>query len=277
MVISAFTTTYQCNIMDYPLEAVVRCSMDLCDDIYINDGGSTDGTLDLLYSLRNEYGSDRIRLYETKWPHDRNFWALPKNYLLDLIPKDNYILCLDADDLIHEKDFDAIRDFVKGMGNSAMSFRFIHFYGRPTHYIEGSVWYKFQTRIWKSSSGIRYINRPRGCADDLVWPDGRLAHIQGCGVSNIYMYHYGNCRDPKALGMKARRADDLYQSSEKYKDGTFPKPLSFDYAFDKTPLKLFNGSHPKYIKDWYESHKNQPTTYINNPEEPVDKLWCFKE
>lgn len=275
--LSAFTTTYQCMLMDYPIEAMVRCAMDFCDDLYLNDGGSTDGTKDLIYTLQNEYGKDRIKIYETVWPHDRDFWTVPKNFLLDKIPQENGVLCLDADDLLHEDDITKVKAVLPKLdSNMSISFSFIHFYGLPDLYIEGPAWYKYQTRLWKSSSGIRYKNIPGGCADDLMYPDGRYAHVQSCRYSGITMYHYGNCRAPQALGMKARRADDLYQCSERYKDGSLPEPLSFDYGVEKLNLNKFESTHPKYVKEWYESHKNQATKYIAKEGDIPDKLWCFK-
>jgi glycosyltransferase involved in cell wall biosynthesis len=75
--------------------------LDFCEDIYINDGGSTDGTLDILYQLQNEYGKDRVKLFERTWQHNRKMWADEKNFILDKVPMSNYNICIDADEVIH--------------------------------------------------------------------------------------------------------------------------------------------------------------------------------
>jgi hypothetical protein len=102
------------------------------------------------------------------------------------------------------------------------------------------------------------------------------AHLSRKKNSNAVLYHYGNCRDPKALGMKAKKADDLYQNSSAYVGGLLAEPRSFTYAFEKIKTNRFEFSHPKYIKDWYELHKNQPTKY-DAGDNDENKLWCFEE
>lgn len=272
-VISAHMITHQCLILDYCLEASIRSVMDFCDDLYINDGKSSDGTLDILYSLQSEYGSERIKIFERDWLHNREMWTRERNFLIEKIPAPNYIACIDSDEVIHEKDMSKIKTAVSAK-IPAISFHVIHFYGRPTHYIEGPVWYKQHTRIWLKSTGIKWIHRAGGCADDLLWPDNSPAHLvrnKNCGA---VIYHYGNCRNPRALGMKSKKADDLYQNSEEYLNGLLAQARSFNYAFDTIPTKEFKYTHPKYIEDWYEVHKNQDTSYDAGDDEN-NKLWCF--
>ena len=103
-IISAHMITHQAIVLDYCFEATIRCMMDLCDDMYINDGKSNDGTLDILYSLQKEYGSDRIKIWERAWQHTRRMWTDEKNFILDKIPQENYVLAIDADEVLHEKD-----------------------------------------------------------------------------------------------------------------------------------------------------------------------------
>jgi hypothetical protein len=273
--ISGHLITHQCIILDYCVEATIRCAMDLCDDIYINDGNSDDGTLDILHTLQNEYGKDRIKLFIRNWQHNRRMWADEKNFILDKVPSDNYILCIDADECFHEDEMVLIKNAVKNK-TPAISFNVIHFYGRPTHYIEGPHWYKQHTRLWHRSTGIRIVHKERGCADDVLWPNGMPAHIFNninCGAN---IYHYGNCRSPKALGMKAKKADDLYQYSNEYRDGKVADPRSFTYDFENIKTKLFERSHPMYIKDWYDIHKDQETVY-DAGDTKKNKLWCFED
>ncbi len=274
-IISAHMITHQAITLDFCFESTVRCMMDLCDDMYINDGKSTDGTLDVLYSLQKEYGKDRIKIWEREWKHNRRMWTDEKNFILDKIPLNAYIFAIDADEVFHETDLLNIKECVVE-GNQAISFPVIHFYGRPTHYIEGPAWYKRHTRLWYRSTGIRLVHRDNGCADDVIWPDGFPAHMGRNMLCNASLYHYGNCRDPKALGMKAKKADDLYQYSTKYEGGKLAKPRAFTYAFEKVGAKEFNYSHPKYVKEWVNSHKDQPTSFnISNNKQ--NKLWCFEE
>lgn len=271
--ISAHLITHQCLTLDYCVEATIRSMMDLCSDIYINDGNSTDGTLDLLYALQNEYGKDRVRLFVREWQHNRRMWTEEKNFILDKIPLDNYILAIDADEVLHESEMDYIRRAVHD-DHKAIAFNVIHFYGRPSNHIDGPAWYKQHTRLWKRSTGIRLKHFDKGCADDVVWPDGFPAHLGrnfNCGAK---IYHYGNCRSPVALGMKSKKADDLYQNSSAYTGGLLAKPRSFTYDFGNVPTKPFTGTHPKYAHDWVARHENQQTFY-DADDGAHNKLWCF--
>jgi glycosyltransferase involved in cell wall biosynthesis len=271
--IYACMLSHQCLELDYPIEASIRCALDLCDVVMINDGKSTDGTLDLLYKLQDEFGSDRLLVFEKVWRHDRSLWAAQRNFLIDLVEPKDYIFAIDADELIHEDDFSKIRQFTdRGVG--VLSFPVVHFYGRPTHYIQGSAWYNRHTRLWRKNTGIKIVQRPGGCADDVLWPDGYAAHLGRYVDSAVTIYHYGNCRDPRALGRKSKKADDLYQNSEAYLDGSLSADLSFDYAFEKSGAKIFTGAHPKYINQWYDMHKEQDTTYLIGGK--IKKLWCFE-
>ena len=272
--IIAHLITHQCILLDYCIEASICSMMDFCDAVYINDGKSTDGTLDVLYTLQREFGTQRLRIWERDWSHTRKMWTEERNFLIDKIPNNAYVACIDADEVIHEEDMSKIKASVD-LNIPAISFNVIHFYGRPTHFIEGPAWYRQHTRIWKKTTGIRWLHRQQGCADDLVWPNGMPAHLQGHINCGAFIYHYGNCRDPRALGMKSKKADDLYQGSEEYIGGLLPKPRSFNYAFDKVGVKEFKGSHPKYIKEWYKVHKDQ-TTYYDAGDNANNKLWCFE-
>jgi hypothetical protein len=277
-VISAFMITYQCIILDFTLEGTIRSCLDFCDYLYINDGKSTDGTRDILYSLQREYGSDRLRIFERDWLHDRSFWTAERNFLVDMIPDDFYILHVDADEVFHENDMHLIRESVEKF--LVINTPMIHFYGRPTNYITGPVWAPLHTKLFRKSTGIKLINIPGGCADDIVWPDGRCAHFSGYNSCEAVIYHYGNCRNPKALGIKAKKADDLYKNSQQYLDGSLPEPRSFSYAESDESLdamtQRFTGSHPKYVKKWVEQHEDQPLIFKALETDVPNKLWCFK-
>jgi hypothetical protein len=272
--IVAHILSHQSILLDYCLEASIRSAMDLCDEVYINEGKSTDGTRDILYDLQKEFPG-RLKIFERDWSHTRRMWTDERNFLIDKTPEDAYIFCIDADEVIHEMDIPKIKVAVYA-GFIAISFNIIHFYGRPTHYIEGPAWYKQHTRIWHKSTDIRLVHRDNGCADDVLWPNGSPAHWVGHKNCDALLYHYGNARTPKALGRKSKKADDLYQYSEIYKNGSIAEPRSFDYGFETSGAKEFRGTHPKYIQSWVEQHKDQQTIYIAE-DGKMAKLWCFEE
>lgn len=271
VIISANFITYQCIKLDYNIEAAIRSCMDLCNDVYVNDGGSKDGTLDLMYSLQKEYGKDRLKLFERKWTHDRGFWARERNFNIDQMPKETYVFNIAADECVHENDMPKIRNIVADLKGRSLRFIPLHFYGLPKYVIEGPHWAKVLSKIWQISTGARYYNIPNGCADDPLWIDKRSVHFFNCYATNIPIYHYGHCRNPKAVAMKNEKAHSLYRGEDKYHDGSFPIIESFDYEIEKymkpislDKIRLFGGTHPKYMKDWCELHNSQSTKYIGD-------------
>jgi len=267
-IIAGVFITYQCIFLDYPLEAALRSALNLCDYVAVNDGGSKDGTLDLIYALQHEYGKDRVNIFSRRWVHDRGFWARERNFVLDHIPQDHYVFNLAADECIHENDVVKIKETVAQLGDRGLRFILVHFYGRPDYVISGTHWAKVLTKLWRNDLGIRYYNITGGCADDPLWPDKSPVHFSRVYASNLRVYHYGHCRTPKALAIKNEKAHSLYRGEQFYSDGSFPVIISFDYQLERyingyngDIVTKFNDTHPKYIRGWYKEHENQKLFY----------------
>ena len=269
VVLSAVYITYQCITLDYCFKESMEASLDLCDKVYVNDGKSTDGTRDILYELESRYGKDRMIIIERDWKHDRAFWSDERNYLLDIIPKSDYVINIGADECFHEDYFGKIRDNLSQLGNKrAMQFYAVHLYGTPEYFISGPRWARVLTKTWRNDSGIKYINRPGGCADDPLWPDNRPVHFVNCLNFNVPVFHYGHCRSPQAVGIKNKKADALYQNSTEFSDGSLPEIKQYDYRLEhflKTGgAKKLQHTHPKYMKPWVAAHINQKTSWRSN-------------
>jgi len=266
IVLSAVYIMYQCVALDYCFEESVEASLDLCDKVYINEGKSTDGTRDILYSLQNKYGKDRLIIIERDWKHDRAFWAEERNYLLDIIPKSDYVLNIAADECFHEASFNTIRDNLSVLGRTyGMRFFPIHLYGTPKYCMNDRTWAQVLTKLWRNDTGIRYVNRPNDCADDPCWPAGQLAHFYNCRDNRVPVFHYGYCRKPEAVAVKCKKADALYKGSTKYSDGSLPKVKEYDYRLEESieagRVKECPLPHPKYMKNWLDLHMNQETSW----------------
>lgn len=73
--LSGYMTTYQALSRGYPLRDAIK-SLNFCDEICIADGGSTDGTLELLSSLSAELGS-KLRVKVFGESDGLNSWSGP--------------------------------------------------------------------------------------------------------------------------------------------------------------------------------------------------------
>jgi hypothetical protein len=92
----------------YPFVEAIAQALPVCDEILVGDGGSTDGTLEILRRL--EQLNPKIRVYVDPWPeknlaHDLR-WAT--NRLMQKC-RGEYILYIQANEVIHEKSWEYLR------------------------------------------------------------------------------------------------------------------------------------------------------------------------
>jgi glycosyltransferase involved in cell wall biosynthesis len=117
MIISAWTTTTDCIKYGYPILENIKSMLPLVDEYIIVDGGSTDGTLELIESL-NEPKIRIINDEDTKWEYNWDFWRILHNFDRGFQEcKGDIVICLDADYVIHEDGYDSIRQSFKDMIN----------------------------------------------------------------------------------------------------------------------------------------------------------------
>jgi len=106
--ITCFTITRNVLSQGYPFLEVVVQALPVCDELLVGDGGSTDGTLELLRKL--EELNPKIKVYVDPWP-GRGFaydlrWAT--NRMLERC-KGDYILYIQANEVIHERSWEYLR------------------------------------------------------------------------------------------------------------------------------------------------------------------------
>ena len=251
--------TYQCLVQDYPFQGALRALLDVCDQVIVLDGESTDGTFEELERVQAEVGPDRLRLHQMQFNHTRRFWYEARVWLLGQVGRRDYVFFLDADEVFHEDQAHLIRDLIERRAKQ-LTFNYTHFYGDPGHWMDNPALYPRNTRAWKRSSGLHWVYFENGCADDLVTRWGRSGHTTSTD-QGLRMYHYGWARSPKAMGMKSGRFEAFYAGSEDYRDGELPQPTPFAYNMDDPHIRAFAGSHPKYMKDWIDKHQGQPTSW----------------
>ncbi len=66
---------------------------DMCDEVYIVDGGSVDGSVEWLKENAEKYN---IRLFHREWDWD---FGAQREFLLNQTPKDNWVIRLDCDEI----------------------------------------------------------------------------------------------------------------------------------------------------------------------------------
>lgn len=111
--LSGYSTTYNCVDQNYPFVESITSLLDVCDEVVVVDGGSTDGTWDVLTSMSNENPKLKIKQIERDWTHPRHsvFDGMQKAAARDLCTGD-FCWQQDVDEVIHENDYQKIRNLL---------------------------------------------------------------------------------------------------------------------------------------------------------------------
>ena len=111
--LSGYSTTYNCVDQKYPFVESICSLLDVCDEVVVVDGGSTDGTWDVLNEMATDNPKLKIKQIERDWNHPRHavFDGMQKASARDLCTSD-FCWQQDVDEIIHEKDYQKIRNLL---------------------------------------------------------------------------------------------------------------------------------------------------------------------
>jgi glycosyltransferase involved in cell wall biosynthesis len=126
--ISGYCTTYNCISQQYPFEECIRSMLQFCDEVCVVDGGSTDGTLEKLRQIQNDFadievGYDPIiiSVIERDWNSKQSalFDGMQKAEARDMCTGD-YCWQMDVDEVVSEEDAKKVRQLCKFMKNNGI-------------------------------------------------------------------------------------------------------------------------------------------------------------
>jgi len=219
----------------YPLDRVVRSVVGLADEVVLLvDPTSVDDSLEYCYDLLLEINSytkvhgTKVKMFESAWDLTNISstgaeFARQTNIALALCEGD-FILSLQCDEAMHEKDFDAIRNLMKlaSVSNvSAYSMVRIYFYGDIDTVRDD--WTVPIIRLFKR--GTR-----ESCGDAMnTSGSGRVEN------SDVKIYHYSRIGDPEIISKRIWSLDKLFHSSDKLLSEEELQPYDFStHNFDCT-------------------------------------------
>jgi glycosyltransferase involved in cell wall biosynthesis len=258
MAISITMVAFNCNYLDYCLEAAIRSGLTFADEVIVNEGMSFDDTHDTLIQLQEEFGKDVIKIFRREWKHDRGWQERERNFAIDKA-KGDWIVIQDADDCFHEKDANLIKKVAADPSVNLINFEVLHFYGLPCFTNPNPDWYHRHTRMGRKKVDFRIRNTPGGCVSDVT-ARGKACHgYRGPDIvwlaADHPIYHYGWVRDARVAGIKLNKFRGWYNDDEKYYDGKLDENVPFDYRLLKHMKKLhkFKSTHPTPAYKWFIS------------------------
>jgi glycosyltransferase involved in cell wall biosynthesis len=250
MKISAFSICRNAVKFDYPIVEVIRSALPLVDEFVVNIGQSDDGTRHRIASM----GSEKIQIVDSVWDDtmkkDGLLFSHQTNIALARCSGD-WALYLQADEVLHERDYEAIHASLRReLSNPAVlgfTFRYLHFYG---DYRSCNPWfYHRAVRI------IRNDGQVESCGDAVgFWLKTDRGYLQSVHKGRLRpsggtIYHYGWVKPARVLLEKFR-----YQVARHHGDQPGPEQARMlaqhAYEFEEYDImKNFTGRHPAVMGD----------------------------
>ncbi len=243
--ISGFSLVRNGVRFDYPFLESLRSLLPVVDELVLNVGKGDDETLARCEELARTEGQGKIRIFESTWPLDDPekkkagiILSEQTNLALDRCEND-WCLYLQADEVLHEGDFDLIKRSIaraSQLSLEAVVFQYRHFYGSFNVIQDSRSAYRREMRIIRKSSGARSV----GDAQSFRKPDGsKLSAL----LTGARIFHYGWVRTPEAMLEKTRFMDGLYHGSV---DATSAEPhTGTNYRYKRFwGLYPYHGTHP---------------------------------
>jgi len=238
VVISAFTVVRNARIMGYPVVPSIRSILPIVDEYVVGIGQSDDDTRGLIASI----GDAKILVFDSHWDTSRqdggHILSEKTNEALARCCGD-WCLYLQADEVVHEADLDAIvrscRAYLDDSRVEGLLFKYVHFYGSFSVVATARNWYRQEVRIVKRATGAKSV----GDAQGFLVGD-RKPRVKWSGAA---IYHYGHVKPPDKMGEKHRHMYRWFHGNR------------FERAFDDFQyrqiygLRRFEGMHPAVMRE----------------------------
>jgi glycosyltransferase involved in cell wall biosynthesis len=242
MKVSGFTIARDVIKFQYPIVASINSILPVCDEFIVNVGDSSDGTLDLIRSIR----SPKIRIIENRWDMARGPEVLSEQTNLALKEcTGDWAFYMQSDEVVHEDDLSKLRQCMQDnwRGDAdALRFKWLHFYGSFHRYRIDAGWYQKQDRIVRNNGTVESY----GDAFGFRRKDGRdLKRVNtGC-----FLYHYGWVHTNEIMAQRRKNAATIGFVTLNEKENR----TQYEYG-DLNRFPPYFGTHPAVMKEHITAH-----------------------
>ena len=263
MKVVGFTFVRNAIKYDYPVLESLQSLLPLCDEVVVAVGRSEDDTLSLIRSL----ASSKIRIVETVWDdtlrEGGRVLAVETDKALAAVPADaDWAIYLQADEVLHEDDYPAIRAGLERWGPDksveGLLLNYRHFYGSYDYLGDSFRWYRREIRIVRPGVGVRSYRDAQG----FRLADNRKLRVK---LLDATVHHYGWVKAPAAMQRKQETFNKLWHSDEWVTQHVVSAP-EFDYS-QVDSLQRFAGTHPAVMaarirhENWQYAHDMSRNRY----------------
>lgn len=233
---------------DYCYIEAIKCLKELCDHVFVVDAGSRDGTVKELNKLRDEK-TTVITLFHSEWLKQHGKEKL--NYFTNIAIKESqdagyeYQFNLQADEILHENSYDAIRKAIETNAEGFMCSR-INLWQSPYLQLNVPI-----NRLPCSTSIVRLAKtkyKSYGDAESLA-----VDNISTDFLDKIDIWHYGFVRDKTIMKQKVIHIQEQVfgVAHDKKLDGS--DVFLPERWFGNEDLKPIDYPHPKIMNEWIKT------------------------
>ncbi|MCU4176726.1 hypothetical protein [Carboxylicivirga sp. N1Y90] len=258
MKISGFTMVKNAGKLYYPIRESILSILPLVDEyiIALGDCDKGDNTLKVI----EEINSPKIKVVDTVWdvkeyPHG-SILAQQTDVAKSHCTGD-WLLYLQADEVIHEKDHAAIRQscehHLKDEEVEGLLFDYIHFWGDYKHaFTQNHGWYRKEIRIVRNKSEIHSWRDAQSFRVIDAFEKEKYLSKEGTRKLNVALvnaniYHYGWVRPPKLMAKKTSHFQSCYKD-DNIKEADMEVISAIDFgAMNLIPE--WSGEHPPVMKE----------------------------
>ena len=245
MKISGFTVVRNADKYYFPIKECIESMLPVVDEVIValGVGDAEDKTADIIKSI----GSEKIRIIERTWDEklykDGAILREETSFALSQCTGD-WCIYLQADELLHEDDYNQIRNacsrYIDDRNVEGFLLKYFHFFGDYSHYFRSHAWYPYEIRIVRNYIGITSYRD----AQSFITAGGEKLKVIKTGIR---IFHYGWVRPPGLMNNKRREQYALHHGK-----GNARKDMLTDY-FSFGPLgrlEKYKGAHPAVMKEW---------------------------
>ncbi len=245
MKVVGFTFVRNTLKFDYPVVESIHSLLPLCDEVVVAVGKSEDGTLALIQGL----ASPKIRIIETVWDDSLReggrVLAVETDKALAAVPTDaDWAIYLQADEVLHEADYPAIRAGMARWQNDqsveGLLLNYRHFYGSYDYVGDSYRWYRREIRIVRPGIGVYSYRDAQGFRR-------RGDHKLRVKLLEATVHHYGWVKPPAAMQRKQETFNKLWHTDD-WVAQHVALAEEFDYR-QVDSLQRFAGAHPAVMAD----------------------------
>lgn len=253
MKISGYTYVRNGLQFSYPFIEAIKSALPVVDEFVVVLGDSSDGSREAILNLL----SPKVKIVDTVWDLSMRvggkLFAQQSNLGLAAASGD-WILHLQADEIIHEKDADRLRRLIVEYNEypavEGLLFPFLNFRGDYSHIVTGRSRHRFEIRAFRSNPRVRAYKDSQGFrkfTSNDAYEEGEKGEKLNVVKIDVPIYHYSHVRPPQLMQEKAKFFDHFYTTDSELEKRHKKEIVEYDYN-DVDRLSVFSGTHPAVMK-----------------------------